>query len=57
MRHHRLAGLAILVLLAALKLLLLTGCPLDPAKVPPCTGREAWPDPCAAGARDAGGDR
>lgn len=32
----------------------LAACPLDPAKVPPCTGREVYPDPCAAASRDAG---
>lgn len=26
----------------------------DSTKVPPCTGGEAWPDPCAAAPRDAG---
>jgi len=36
-------------------ILVLTGCPL-PAHVPPCTGTEAWPDPCAGAVRDAGVD-
>jgi hypothetical protein len=26
----------------------------DSSKVPPCTGGEKWPDPCAAAPRDAG---
>jgi len=32
----------------------LLSCRLDPAKVPPCSGRETFPDPCAAALRDAG---
>lgn len=44
------------LLLCLLGAIVLSGCPLDPAKVPPCTGREAFPDPCAAAPRDAGVD-
>ena len=29
-------------------------CCYDATKLPPCTGGEEWPDPCAAAPRDAG---
>lgn len=44
------------VMFAALVGIALTSCKLDPAKVPPCTGTEKYPDPCAAAVRDAGVD-
>ncbi len=39
---------------ATMLLIALNGCKLDPSKLPPCTGREAYPDPCASAPRDAG---
>lgn len=44
MRHLLIATLAFVAVAAM-------GCPLDPAKTPPCTGHETWPNPCA-GAKD-----
>lgn len=29
-------------------------CSCGPASIPPCTGHEAWPDPCASHALDGG---
>jgi len=43
-----------MIMCAFLGAIALNECKLDPAKVPPCTGRETFPDPCAAALRDAG---
>lgn len=38
----------------ALGVLTLVASCYDASKVPPCTGGETWPNPCAAAPRDAG---
>lgn len=54
MRNAIIASMAALLAIGAI--VALTSCKLDPSKLPPCSDKAVWPDPCAAGPRDAGTD-